>query len=133
MIDCTLVTCEGVPALDPDDRLLLDELRNRGLSVSIAIWSDPSAQWGASRLCLLRSTWDYHYRHSEFFAWLERAETLTSVKNEPLLIRWNSHKSYLRELERRGVRVVPTSWIARGSKQNLVELEIGRASCRERV
>ncbi|MGA8098482.1 MAG: hypothetical protein WB810_07470 [Candidatus Cybelea sp.] len=125
MIDCTLVTCDGVPALDPDDRLLLDELRNRGLSVSVAIWSDPSAQWSASRLCVLRSTWDYHHRYSEFFAWLEHAETVTSVKNEPNLIRWNSHKSYLRELEQRGVRVVPTTWIARGSKRNLVKVARG--------
>jgi hypothetical protein len=38
MIDCTLVTCEIVPELDPDDRLLLDELRKRGLSVSIALY-----------------------------------------------------------------------------------------------
>jgi glutathione synthase/RimK-type ligase-like ATP-grasp enzyme len=122
VIDCTLVTCERVPALDPDDRLLLDELRDRGLSVSIAVWSDRSVQWGASRLCLLRSTWDYHYRYSEFFAWLERAETITTVKNDPHLIRWNSHKSYLRKLERHGVPVVPTTLIARGSKQNLAAL-----------
>jgi hypothetical protein len=28
MIDCSLVTCEHVPELDPDVRLLLDELRD---------------------------------------------------------------------------------------------------------
>jgi glutathione synthase/RimK-type ligase-like ATP-grasp enzyme len=122
MIDCTLVTCENVPALDPDDRLLLDELRNRGLSVSIGVWSDPAVHWRASRLCVLRSTWDYHRRHREFLAWLESAARVTTVRNDPSLLRWNSHKSYLRDLERCGVRVVPTAWIARGSKRNLSEL-----------
>jgi hypothetical protein len=122
VIDCTLVTCDKVPALDPDDRLLMRELAQRGLTVSIETWSDPGANWAASRLCLLRSTWDYHERYDEFVDWVGRAASLTLLKNAPQLLLWNAHKSYLAELERLGVPVVPTAWVARGEPCDLGEL-----------
>jgi hypothetical protein len=121
-IDCTLVTCELVPELDSDDRLLLHELETRGLKVSIASWSDPSVDWSASRLCVLRSTWDYHHRHRDFITWIERVAALTVVRNEPRLVLWNAHKSYLRELERCGVPIVPTEWLPQGQAAALEEL-----------
>jgi glutathione synthase/RimK-type ligase-like ATP-grasp enzyme len=126
VIDCTLVTCENVPALDPDDRLLARELQRRGLTVSIEAWSNRHAQWGASRLCLLRSTWDYHERCDEFLAWVERAGSLTVLKNDPHVLRWNAHKSYLLELERHGVPVVPTAWVSRGEPCDLAQLAQAR-------
>ncbi len=126
VIDCTLVTCETVPALDPDDRLLARELQRRGLTVSIEAWSDPRAQWDASRLCVLRSTWDYHERCDEFLAWVERASSATVLKNDPHVLRWNAHKSYLLELERLGVPVVPTAWVSRGASCDLAELAESR-------
>jgi glutathione synthase/RimK-type ligase-like ATP-grasp enzyme len=122
MIDCTLVTCEIVPELDPDDRLLLHELGRRGLRVSIARWDDPAADWGASRMCILRSTWDYHRRFRDFLAWIGNASALTVIKNDLGLLNWNAHKSYLRDLERRGVPIVPTAWVPRGEKRGLVDL-----------
>jgi glutathione synthase/RimK-type ligase-like ATP-grasp enzyme len=126
MIDCTLVTCEKVPALDPDDRLLLHELCERGLTVSIAVWSDPRIDWATSRLCILRSTWDYHSRYRDFIAWVERVAAVTAIRNERHLLRWNAHKSYLRELELLGVPVVPTAWIAQGQTCNVAEMSKAR-------
>ncbi len=121
-IDCVLVTCEQVPALDPDDRMLARELRRRGLTVSIAVWSDPLVNWADARVCVLRSTWDYHRRYREFIAWVERAASATIVRNDPRLLRWNAHKRYLRELERAGVPVVPTVWLRRGARRSLTRL-----------
>ncbi|HZY97287.1 MAG TPA: hypothetical protein VFE35_09305 [Candidatus Cybelea sp.] len=122
MIDCTLVTCEAKPTLDPDDRILLLELRKRRLSVSIAVWNDPQVDWRASRLCVLRSTWDYYRHYGEFITWLARAAGATTLRNDPSLVRWNAHKSYLRDLERAGVPVVPTVWINQGESRRLAEL-----------
>jgi glutathione synthase/RimK-type ligase-like ATP-grasp enzyme len=121
-IDCTLVTCERVPSLDFDDALLLRELRARGLRASVAIWSDRAVDWSASRLCVLRSTWDYYRRPREFAGWIRRASTLTVLRNDPHLLAWNAHKSYLRELELRGVPVVPTAWVRYGESCDLARL-----------
>ena len=105
-LDVVLVTCDAFPDLDPDDRLLAAELRRRGMSVAAAVWNDPRVDWSAARLTLLRSTWDYHRRHGDFVAWLDRIAPLTVVRNEPSLLKWNAHKFYLRDLERAGIPVI---------------------------
>lgn len=111
-----------MPHLDPDDRMLMRELQHRGLDVEVADWSDPSVDWAASRLCVLRSTWDYHERCDEFVAWVAAASELTRLQNEPALLRWNAHKAYLRDLEQCGVPIVPTAWVARGERLSLAQL-----------
>ena len=121
-VDCILATCELVAQLDPDDRMLVDELRRRGVTVAVAVWNDPGVDWSAARLCLVRSTWDYHQRYEEFVAWIARADSLTVVKNDPHLLRWNAHKSYLRDLERLGVPIVPTRWVRQGERASLREI-----------
>ncbi len=125
-IDCTLVTCERVPSLDFDDALLLRELRARGLQASVAIWSDRTVDWSASRLCVLRSTWDYYRRPREFAGWVRRASALTVLRNDPHLLAWNAHKSYLRELELRGVPVIPTVWVRYGERCDLASIAAER-------
>lgn len=121
-IDCMLVTCEQVPTLDPDDRLLLNELRDRGFSASVAVWSDPHVDWSETRLCLLRSTWDYHIRHAEFLDWIDVVASLTCVRNDPQLLRWNADKSYLRDLKFLDVPVVPTVWLRRNDRARLADI-----------
>ncbi len=123
---CAFVTCEQVPALDPDDQIALDELRGRGVTASVSVWSDPSVDWSATRLCLLRSTWDYHTRYQEFMGWLERVTALTVVRNDPSLVRWSAHKSYLRELKGHGVPIVPTAWLMQGRTHDLAEVASAR-------
>lgn len=122
VIDCTLVTCQSLPTLDPDDRMLLRELRERGLTVSVEIWSDPRVDWAASRLCILRSTWDYHSRYPSFLFWVEQVAAVTAIRNDRHLLRWNMHKSYLRVLELLGVPVVPTAWIPQSQSSQLADL-----------
>lgn len=126
-LDCVLATCEIVPTLDPDDRTLLHELRKRGLTASTAVWNDPLVDWAAARLCMVRSTWDYHHRYDEFVEWIERVASLTVVKNDPSLLLWNAHKSYLSDLERLGVPVVPTLWLRRGERPVLAQLGEARS------
>jgi glutathione synthase/RimK-type ligase-like ATP-grasp enzyme len=41
--------------------------------------------------------------------------------NAAPLVRWNSDKHYLRDLEQRGVRVVPTRYVEAGSRASLAE------------
>jgi len=105
---------------------LLRELRRRGLTVSVEIWNDPRTDWGASRLSILRSTWDYHRCYRDFIAWIRRASSLTIIKNDLSLLRWNAHKSYLCDLDRLGVPVVPTVWVERGAGRSLGDLAMER-------
>ncbi len=120
-----LVTCAAWPALHDDDRPLLGALEARGVSAVPLVWDDPAVDWAAYRLCVLRSTWDYHLRREEFLTWLDRAGKATRILNPPALVRWNTDKRYLLDLEARGVGVVPTEWLAAGSRADLGKL-LGR-------
>ncbi len=39
--------------------------------------------------------------------------------NDPEVIRWCYRNTYLRQLERRGIAIVPTRWISSGTTPNL--------------
>jgi glutathione synthase/RimK-type ligase-like ATP-grasp enzyme len=121
-VDCLFVTYHGLPNLDPHDRLVARRLDELGFSVGGAVWSDPNVDWGSSRLCVLRSTWDYHEHPARFFAWLGNVAARTTVRNEPNLVRWNAHKFYLHDLAARGVPIVQTAWLRRGAPANVEAL-----------
>jgi glutathione synthase/RimK-type ligase-like ATP-grasp enzyme len=76
---------------------------------------------------VLRSTWNYFAHHQPFLAWAERCAALTPLWNPPPVIRWNSHKGYLRALEAAGLPVVPTRLYPRGATASLEEAAGDRA------
>lgn len=111
-----LITCRALPEPDLDQEPLLAALRAAGLQAELVAWDDPAADPGAHELCVLRSCWNYHLDPGAFEAWLARAERVTRVLNPPEVVRWNLHKSYLAELEARGLPVVACEHLERGSR-----------------
>jgi len=106
-----LVTCSRLPDLDPDDRLLLDPLRARGVTADVVAWDDPAADWAAYDLVVLRSAWDYAPRRDAFVAW---AAGVTTLANPADVVTWNTDKRYLRDLAKAGVPVIPTTFVEPG-------------------
>ncbi len=118
-----LATYVGAPELGPDDRLLSAALERSGICVSPAVWSDPSVDWRSFDAVVIRSCWDYHRRHGEFMAWLDRLDAMkTRVWNATPTVRWNSDKRYLADLERRSIATVPTRIIGRGSSASVADV-----------
>lgn len=103
-----LVTWQELPQLADDDRELLAPLKALGIEASPAVWSDSAVQWSEYDALVLRSTWDYHRRIGEFLAWVDRVGSDGRLWNPRSVVRWNSHKSYLLDLERRGTPIIPT-------------------------
>ncbi|MBC8523584.1 hypothetical protein H8D29_06615, partial [PVC group bacterium] len=62
-------------------------------------------------LTVIRTTWDYHPRKDSFVAWCKKVPRLL---NRAKIVEWNTHKSYLRELETKGVSIAPTVWVEAG-------------------
>lgn len=112
---------DDLPA-DADDRHLLDALADRGLAGEPAVWDDPAVDWSRFDAVVIRSTWDYTHRRGEYVAWAERVEEATCLYNPAEVVRWNTHKGYLIELEERGAPVVPTAWLGQGDRIDLQEL-----------
>lgn len=126
-IDCTLVTCIEYPELDDDDRILVYELHRRGIRVDVAAWNDPNIDWSQTRLVLLRSCWDYYKHYRDFLGWTSHVASVSAIRNVPGLLWWNADKWYLRDLESRGVPIVPTHWVRQGEKLDLTALAKSRA------
>lgn len=112
------MTSEELRTLTPDDRSVMPVLAARGVEVVPVVWTEPLPE----RLdaLVLRSTWDYHLRLPEFLAWVNAVETARiPLFNQPSTVRWNVEKRYLSEIEERGVPIVPTWHVSRGSAVQL--------------
>ena len=122
MPDVLLATGADHPELWEDELLLVEALAARGLSAVPGVWSDPSVDWAAARIVVIRSAFDYVRSREAFCAWADRVEATTPLHNHARVLRWNSHKSYLRELEAAGIPILPTAWIDAGSRTDLAGL-----------
>jgi glutathione synthase/RimK-type ligase-like ATP-grasp enzyme len=107
-----LVSSEGALDLDPDLPIASAALRQAGLAVELVRWDDPAVDWAGFDLAVVRSCWDYAWRLAEFLAWAQRVPRL---RNPVEVLRWNTDKVYLRDLERAGLAVVPTVWDPAGA------------------
>ena len=113
-------TWRGQPALTEDDARAADALRRAGHAVEPAVWDAPDVRWDGFDAVIVRSCWDYHHRPDAFLEWVGRVEAAgTPLWNPPAVLRWNHHKSYLRDL---GVPTVPTVWLERGAEADLGHL-----------
>ena len=91
-------------------------LKEKGLNISLQIWDNPAVDWGRFDVIVLKSPWDYFDKIDAFYAWLDKLEQLKlRVLNPVEIVRWNTNKRYLLDLQQQGVRVVPTVWLEKGS------------------
>ena len=109
-----LVTARAARDLDDDLPPLVAALGAAGADVSVPNWDDPDVDWSLCDVALLRSTWDYTLRLAEFRAWTERVSTLTRLLNPLPVVRWNTDKHYLHDLDEAGIAIVPSAFIEPG-------------------
>jgi glutathione synthase/RimK-type ligase-like ATP-grasp enzyme len=107
---------------DEDDAPLHAALAAAGVRAVTRAWDDPTVDWAAARMVVLRSTWNYLHHHAQFLAWADRVSAETRLWNPAPVVRWNSHKGYLLELAARGVPIVPTKLVRRGERVSLRDL-----------
>jgi glutathione synthase/RimK-type ligase-like ATP-grasp enzyme len=110
---------------DPEgtiDEALHAALDARGIAYDRPLWHDTTVDWSFYDLAVVRTPWDYTADRDGFLAWAERAAAQVAVENPPDVLRWNTHKSYLIDLEERGVPVVPTAWLGQGDAVDLAAL-----------
>jgi glutathione synthase/RimK-type ligase-like ATP-grasp enzyme len=107
-----LVSSERGLRLDPDLPLAAPALREAGCAVDCVRWDDPAVDWAGYDLAVVRSCWDYAWRRAEFLAW---AGAVPRLRNDAAVLRWNTDKTHLRDVEAAGLPVVPTVWDPAGA------------------
>jgi hypothetical protein len=110
------VTTREARGRDDDEPLALAALERRGVDVDVIDWGDESAHWDSYDRVVLRSTWDYTQRLTEFLAWLDAVAEVTELINPAPLVRWNLDKHYLRELDLAKVAITSTTFVERGEE-----------------
>ena len=114
-----IASCKSLPEPDHDEPLLLAGLAAAGIEAKVLAWDDPDAPFADHDLIVLRSTWNYHQRVDDFVAWVERVSVTNRVLNPARIVAWNARKTYLSELAERGVDIVPTEFVLRGTNRRL--------------
>jgi hypothetical protein len=110
------VTLPGSPSRRVDFHLHDDTIRAlegpfaaQGMSLHPVAWDAPE-DWSSYTAAIIGTTWDYWDREAEFLATLARIADATRLFNPLALVRWNTSKTYLRDLEAKGARLIPTLW-----------------------
>jgi hypothetical protein len=117
------VTYLELPTINESDQLLLTPLRKEGFKVEATAWDDTNIDWSKYDYLILRSCWNYYRNYEKFFIWLSYIEKLNIPTWNPTpIIRWNANKKYLKELEYKGIPIIPTVFIEKGTTYNLIDI-----------
>jgi hypothetical protein len=100
-------------AFEHDDTLaaLRPALADKGMTLIDIAWDDPAVFTSGFDAAVIGTTWDYWDRVEDFLATLAKIETKMPLFNSADTVRWNIQKTYLRDLEKRGARLIPTLWM----------------------
>lgn len=116
----TMDSLEGFVAYD---YLAAEPLARRGWRVEQISWRRKDVSWADYELVVIRSPWDYQQDPAAFLHVLEQIEASPArLQNDLPTVQWNIHKSYLRDLNERGIHIVPTRWLDRLDTATLVSL-----------
>jgi glutathione synthase/RimK-type ligase-like ATP-grasp enzyme len=107
---CAFLTMDNMQGFVSDDDLAVAPLAELGWEVDFISWHQTAVPWSSFDAVLMRSTWDYQKDPHKFLSVLAQIDQATRLQNDIGLARWNMHKSYLGDLRRRGVPIVPTVW-----------------------
>ena len=105
-----IVTASTSVDLYEDGTWLLPALDRAGVEAIAMPWGERlvSSHFDGA---LIRSTWDYIDDRDAFLAWCAATAREMPLANPLGVLRWNTDKTYLRDLQAAGVPVVPTLWI----------------------
>ena len=122
-MNIALITCNKLPNLTPTDQLLIPELAKHNIKAQAVIWSDKIINWNDFDYLVFRSPWDYFEKETEFNNWLDLLQK-QGIKtfNALEIIQQNKHKFYLRDLEKKGIPIIPTIFIDKTSELNLSQI-----------
>ncbi len=108
---CCFLSMDDLAGYVSDDELAIEPLNDLGWEVETISWRDEAADWNDFEAVIIRTPWDYQDEPEKFIEVLRRIDSSSArLENALSIVEWNLDKRYLRKLEDRGVRIVPTLW-----------------------
>ena len=123
MKHCVFLTTDNLDGFVTDDDLLVEPLAGLSWKVHYIPWRRRDVDWNSFEAVVIRTPWDYQKDPESFLTVLEQIETSSAhLENSLDLVRWNIHKTYLRDLESRGIEIVPTLFTRGFNHERFIEL-----------
>ncbi|MGA9575059.1 MAG: hypothetical protein WBS20_14065 [Lysobacterales bacterium] len=110
MKQCAFLTLEETGDFVIDDEHAIQPLNDLGWQVSTVSWRQNERPWRDFDIVVIRSTWDYWNDVPVFLDTLARIDGETRLANRLDLVQWNLAKTYMRDLQHKGIGIVPTLW-----------------------
>ncbi|TDQ18514.1 hypothetical protein DFQ04_0316 [Algoriphagus boseongensis] len=105
---CAFLSISNTEGWFIDDDLVHPYLEDLGWTVQNIPWNQET-DWDKFDLVVIRSPWDYQNHLVDFLRVLDRINRSKALLLNPIeLVHWNINKSYLFELQAKGVELVPT-------------------------
>ena len=109
-----------MPPWECDDAPMHEALRKMGFQIDTPDWRlTHDWDWSQYALVVPRLVWNYQKFPEEFSSWIEKVNAASLLINPISILKWSSHKSYLRDLEAAGVPTMPTVWIKKGEESKV--------------
>jgi glutathione synthase/RimK-type ligase-like ATP-grasp enzyme len=108
------LSCDDLSSYVVDDKYLYNVLKEEYPEIlfDVVSWSAPDVNWTKYEFAVVRTTWDYTKRRDEFLAKMNQIHNSgCKVYNSPEILKWNSHKSYLKELQSSGVQIIESYFL----------------------
>lgn len=116
-----VASCHNLPDWEVDDAPFLKALADVGVHAQVLPWDAP-VDLRDFDACLIRTTWDYQEHLPRFLRWIDELVGRLPVFNPPEVLRWNTDKHYLLDLQTRGVRLAPTRCLEAGETVDISAL-----------
>ncbi|MFC1740865.1 RimK family alpha-L-glutamate ligase, partial [Pseudomonadota bacterium] len=110
MKKCAFLTLDERGDYVIDDEHAVAPLEKLGWQVSTVSWRQTDMPWSEFDAVIVRSTWDYWNDVASFLDTLRHIDRVSYLANPLDIIHWNLEKTYLVDLESKGVGIVPTIW-----------------------
>lgn len=108
---CAFLTMDSLEDFFTYDELLLDPLAEFNWEVEFVSWRAKNIDWSRFDAVIIRSPWDYQDEPNVFLEVLETIDRAdTHLENKMELVRWNISKTYLQDMQSKGIPIIPTLW-----------------------
>lgn len=108
---CCYLGMDDLTGYVSDAHLSVPAMEALGWTVEHQPWRSRDVDWSTYDLVYICTPWDYHRYLDDFLSSLERIDAAGPlVYNAVDVVRWNATKTYLADLERKGIAIVPSRW-----------------------
>lgn len=119
---CAFLSMANLNAFECYDHLLYEPLKKVGWLAEPVPWRN-ATNWDVFDAVIVRSPWDYQDDPNAFMNVLEGIQASSArLENSLPIVQWNIDKTYLKQINNKGIPIVPTQWKKRLDESGMSNL-----------